>query len=117
MNGPEHYRRAEALLHTSQVANLTDIDEYGRTVEFYPERDDLPHNDVMHEHDPGNHLAAAQVHATLALADPSGFGDLLIRLDNLERDLIAGVIAPGDDDPPGQWMAWRLHLAISGETA
>ena len=59
MNGAEHYERAEALLTSCQGA--PDIDATGRTVEYYPdEGEDAGHGTEYA-------LAAAQVHATLAL--------------------------------------------------
>lgn len=67
MNGPEHYRRAEALLDSCQVATLLDIDDEGRAVEHYP----VTEWDVDGEREEDTvsaSLAAAQVHATLALA-------------------------------------------------
>lgn len=68
MNGPEHYRRAEALLVSCQDPSIQDLDDDGRVVEFYPERDLFAPGDPKHEHDPANALLAAQVHAALALA-------------------------------------------------
>lgn len=65
MNGPEHYRRAEALLDSCQLPGRPDIDDLGRVVESYPSTE-IP--DTEPENTIGNALLAAQVHATLALA-------------------------------------------------
>lgn len=65
MNGPEHYRRAEALLDSCQAG--TDRDDEGRVVEGYPSTERLLPEDEP-ENTIGNALLAAHVHATLALA-------------------------------------------------
>lgn len=56
MTGPEHYREAEKLLRSCQIDRATD-----REAATYPAVEDGV-NSI------GNALAAAQVHATLALA-------------------------------------------------
>ena len=56
MTGPEHYREAEKLLRSCQIDRATD-----REAATYPAVEDGV-NTI------GNALAAAQVHATLALA-------------------------------------------------
>lgn len=69
MRGQEHYELAEALLDSCQVESLSDIDDKGRVVEHYPGLEDG-------ECSIGHPLAAAQIHATLALvaamSDPTG---------------------------------------------
>ena len=56
MTGPEHYLEAEKLLRSCQIDRAVD-----REVAIYPAVEDGVNNI-------GNVLAAAQVHATLALA-------------------------------------------------
>jgi hypothetical protein len=66
MDGPEHYQVAEALLDSCRIVGGDDLDDRGRLVPTYPatewDRDRGEVNTI------GNALAAAQVHATLALA-------------------------------------------------
>ena len=57
MNGAEHYERAEALLDSCQTQS--DMDDADRIVEYYPDHDEGRCVEYA--------LAAAQVHATLAL--------------------------------------------------
>lgn len=60
MTGPEHYRAAEALLLSCQLP----IDD-GEEAELYPALEDDGEGGRVHS--TVNALAAAQVHATLAL--------------------------------------------------
>lgn len=82
-SGPEHYRRAEALLASCQVT--TDRDEDGTVVEIYPsyEYDDVSGRDV---NTTGNALLAAQVHAELAKT---------AALMDLIGATVNGVVTPG----------------------
>lgn len=91
MTGPEHYRRAEALLEYQQRPGWTDVDDEGRTVESYAP--------VTGDDDPAdprdlsrNPLMAAQVHATLALAAATAYA--------AEKDYL------GDESSsPREWTA------------
>jgi len=66
VNGPEHFRRAEALLRSCTIGE-PDIDSEGVVVPTYPatEYDEVLGREV---NSVGNALLAAQVHATLAVA-------------------------------------------------
>lgn len=103
MTGPEHYLRAEALLGSCENESIRDLDDQDRVVEFYPEHDGLPHDDIHHEHDGANALAAAQVHATLALAAATAEGS-----DAVTR---VRVIADGGT-PWEQPNPWRDVLGL-----
>jgi hypothetical protein len=65
VNGPEHYRRAEALLESCQLA--ADADADGSITEIYPAVEDAG-DDERPVNTVGNALLAAHVHATLAHA-------------------------------------------------
>ncbi|HEV2780388.1 MAG TPA: hypothetical protein VGX25_13445 [Actinophytocola sp.] len=81
MTGPEHYRLAEALLTSCQLSS--DLPE---DVEYYPAKEDGVDTCA-------NALAAAQVHATLALAAATALGSQ--RVDDHG-------MAPADDNA---WLA------------
>jgi hypothetical protein len=70
MNGPEHYRRAEALLESCRIPGSDDYDPDLGVVESYtPSLDDIGTGEDPEVVDSSrNALMAAGVHATLAVA-------------------------------------------------
>jgi hypothetical protein len=70
MNGPEHYRRAEALLESCRIPGSDDYDPDLGVVESYtPSLDDIGTGEDPEVVDScPNALMAAGVHATLAVA-------------------------------------------------
>lgn len=79
MTGPEHFRRAEAILDSCQVVASSDVDDDDRVVEHYPETFDGTRDDVdplLREYDPSNALRAAKVHALLSLAAVMSWGQV-----------------------------------------
>jgi hypothetical protein len=70
MNGPEHYRRAEALLESCRIPGSDDYDPDLGVVESYtPSLDDIGTGEDPEVVDYSrNALMAAGVHATLAVA-------------------------------------------------
>lgn len=90
MTGPEHYRRAEALLESCQLPGRNDKAADGTPIENYPaleDRGEGPEDTVGHA------LAAAQVHATLALA--------AARAESIAQ----GFDGPDDTTIPMAWSA------------